>query len=181
MKVVINADDFVQGVSKKLQALANPEYLLRPVCLELVDTMTKRIHVDGKASDDSQIGTYSDGYMKVRTGKFATNEVFKKGKQKGQKKSTGVFTKGKNKGKARPNYNRTDDTKVVISLSRQLENDWTVTPTEKGYGIGFLNEHNFDKSQHVQETYDKRIFDLTEGEQKYALDRFNELTKEALE
>lgn len=77
--------------------------------------------------------------------------------------------------------NRGGDPKVIVSLTRQLENDWSVIATNKGYGIGFLNELNFNKSQWVQETYQKRIFDMTTGEKEYALKRITELTTQALQ
>ena len=63
-------------------------------------------------------------------------------------------------------YNRTADTKVILSLTRQMENDMTGGPikTLDGWGIGFKNPHNYDKSQWTEATYDKKIFSLTEQE-----------------
>jgi len=82
--------------------------------------------------------------------------------------------------RTREKYNRGKDTKVIIALTSQLENDWAVIATDKGYGIGFLNPHNFDKSQWVEATYQKKIFQLTEAESQYAKERFDELIKDAL-
>lgn len=169
----------------------------------MIDLITKRIHIDGNASDGHQIGTYSKGYMAIRTGVFQNSDRFVKGAQTGQAKNAGVFTKRgitkftqqdeetvtskrgfvniefeKNK---RPNFHRSNDPKVVISLTRQLENDYAVIATQKGYGIGFLNPHNFDKSQWVQLTYGKRIFDLSEREKNIALDEINDLVSKAIQ
>lgn len=172
-----NAGAVVANIKLTLDQLKNPEYLIRPVCFGLIDLITKRIHIDGKASDGAAIGTYSTGYMKVRTGDFGNSVRFKRGAKKGQVKNAGTNTRT---GKPRPQYNRSNDPKVIISLTRQLENDYTVIATEKGYGIGFKNSHNFQKSQWVQMTYNKRIFDLTKEEEQYAVDYINDLAGEAI-
>lgn len=112
----------------------------------MIDLITKRIHIDGNASDDAPIGNYSKGYLQLRQAK----------------------------------YKRNADSKVIISLTRQLENDYAVVATQRGYGIGFLNKHNFDKSQWVQLTYGKRIFDLSEREKNIALDEINDLVSKAI-
>lgn len=77
-------------------------------------------------------------------------------------------------------YNRTSDNKVVVSLTRQLENDWSVVDIAKGYGIGFKNQHNRDKAGWVEETYDKQIFSLSKTEHEYAQKRWQELVQDAL-
>lgn len=41
----------------------------------LKDPIHRRVHVDGKASDGSQIGIYTKGYMKVRTGNFPETRI----------------------------------------------------------------------------------------------------------
>jgi hypothetical protein len=78
-------------------------------------------------------------------------------------------------------YNRTGDTKVIVSLTRQLENDWSVIATDKGYGIGFKNPFNLQKARWVEEGKGKEIFSLTSQEKEYAVDYLNELTREALQ
>lgn len=78
-------------------------------------------------------------------------------------------------------YNRKPDKKVIISLTRQLENDYAVIDTPAGYGVGFNNKFNFDKSKWVQENYGKKIFDMTPKELQAAIDFINELTDQALE
>lgn len=167
-------------IQDKLNKLKDRELLLRPVAFAMIDQITKRIHIEGKASDGQAIGTYSPGYLAVRTGIFKSNDAYKSGANKGKTKPTGVFTKGKNKGSSRPNYNRSSDSTVIISLTRQLENDYAAIATDKGYGIGFLNAHNYDKSQWVQETYRKKIFDLTAAETDYALAYINDLVSQVL-
>lgn len=168
-------------LKRKLDILRDREYLLRPVALELIPEITQRIHQDGEASDGTQIGTYSNSYMKLRTGDYKNAEVYKTGKKKGQKKDSGVYTKGSKKGQPREKYNRSSDTKVIVSLTRQLENDWTVVPTDKGYGIGFNNILNVQKLRWVEENKKKIISRLSEKERQYAIDRINELVNAALD
>lgn len=145
--VKINIKQVTDLIRSKLEKLIDKDYLLRPVAFDVIDLMTKRIHIDGKASDGDQIGAYSKGYLALR---------------------------------ARA-YHRGNNPKVIISLTRQLENDWSVIATQKGYGIGFLNILNYNKSQWVQLTYGKKIFDLTSSEKQYAIDKINELASAALQ
>ena len=178
----------IASVIKKLQTnfelLADKEYLLRPLAIETIPNMKERIHKDGAASDGTQIGTYSEGYMKVRTGDYGNAIKTKTGKIK----KAGAYTKGANafsdivtkKANMRPNYHRSSDTKVIISLTRQLENDYAVLATTNGYGIGFNNKHNKDKAGWVEETYKKLIFNLSEPEKQYIRERVQELVDGAI-
>jgi hypothetical protein len=135
-----------ERIKEKLQILKDREYLLRPVAFDMIDLMTKRIHVDGKDAEGNEIGAYSNRYLELRQRK----------------------------------YNRTSDTKIIVSLTRQLENDWSVIATDKGYGVGFLNVFNNQKARWVEENKGKKIFFLSESEQKYAIERINELVSDAL-
>ena len=174
----------------------DPNYLLRPVAIEVLPMMTERIHKEGRASDGSQIGTYSKGYLAVRSGQFKNSETFKKGAKAGQRKNAGFKTKqgvstpfGKSRFAfqnieadkvKRENYNRGTDPKVIVSLTRQLENNWSVLETTNGYGIGFTNPFNADKLRWVEEIKDKVISNLTTEEIDYAFDRINELVEQSL-
>lgn len=173
-RITFNVDikGFSERLNKRFAVLANPQYLLRPVAFDLIALMTQRIHDRGQASDDLAIGTYSKGYMTVRTGNYKNAQKTKSGKIK----DAGVDKNGK----TRPVYNRSADTKVIISLTRQLENDWSVVDNGNSYGIGFKNKHNFDKSQWVEVTYKKKIFSLSPSEKEYAQKRFQELLSDAL-
>lgn len=163
---------FPTGLQDRLNAFKKGgegyDSVLRGTATSMLGVVKSRIHEQGKDAEGGNIGTYTPGYMEVRTGQFKTNAKFSKGKNKGETKPTGVFTKGKNKGNQRPNYNRTSDTKVVISLTRQMENDFTVIATENGYGLGYLNALNFNKAGWVEETYKKKIFSLTPDENTQA-------------
>ena len=185
-----------QYTQKLIELGQNPDALLRTVALTVLPELKKRVHVEGKDSACNQIGTYSPGYMKLRTGNYGNSKRYAKGKNKGELKDAGVKTKqhvatpfGKSKYAvqnieadkiARPNYHRTDDTKVIISLTRQLENDESVLPSGTGYGIGFNNPDNFKKSQYAEATYKKQIWKLTEEERQLARTTAQQFTDEYL-
>jgi hypothetical protein len=139
-----NLEQVMTNLGKSLETIFNNDYLLRPVAIEVLPMMTERIHQEGKASDGSQIGTYSNSYLKYRE---------------------------KNK--------RGSDPKVIVSLTRQLENDWSVLETPKGYGIGFTNSFNADKLRWVEDVKKKEIGALTQTEIDYAFERINELVSDA--
>jgi hypothetical protein len=192
-----NIGQFVQVTTAKLKNLADTDVMLRTAATTVLGLMKKRIHEDGLDADGKQIGTYSKGYMKVRTGDFGNSARVSRGANKGKLKNAGVFTDrviklnknvgvftGEEKvGKARPQYNRSSDTKVVASLTRQMENDEKVIAIgENSYGIGFTNSHNYDKSQWVEATYNKKgkIFSLSESEQQAVANIAAKFTEDAL-
>ena len=136
---------FIKSIEPKFKKIRDPEYLLRPVAIELIPLMTRRIHINGKAADGSSIGTYSDSYMRERA-----------------------------------RHKRTEpQNKVVVALTSKLENDWTVVPTEKGYGIGFLTDLSAKKARWVEGNFGKDIFSLSAAEEKFAFKRLNELINDA--
>jgi len=165
------------------------------VVTSLVGVTHDRIHKQGKAADNSQIGTYSPEYMVVRTGNYKDATTAKSGKMAGKvtkagkfssrtirlNTRTGVFTGEEKVGKNRPNYHRDSNTTVILSLTRQQENDWSVIETGTNqFGLGYKNPLNFSKSQWEEETYKKKIFALTPEEQKKADQTINDYVKNAL-
>lgn len=141
-----NIGEVTDRIKDKLGKLGDKEYIPRTLSFDLIDLMTKRIHVEGQAADESQIGTYNKDYLSLRKRK----------------------------------YQRSGDPKIIVSLTRQLENDWSVIATDSGYGIGFLNPHNFDKARWVEAQKDKKIFNLSPSEQKYVNETVTQLVKDAL-
>jgi hypothetical protein len=180
LTIKTNIGEVVARLEIKLSALADKDKMLRACAVGILPVVKTRIHEEGKDASGGQIGTYSPGYMKVRTGNFKNATKFTRGKNKGKNKDSGVVTRrrvdtpfGKSRfatidieseGIARPRYNRTSDTKVVASLTRQMENDFSVIPTDDGYGLGYNNPYNRQKSDWVEETYKKEIFSLTTEE-----------------
>lgn len=60
-------------------------------------------------------------------------------------------------------FKRDSSTKMIFSLTRQMENDYTIAPTKNGYSIGFTNSFNFDKSQWLEEKKGE-VFSLSQAE-----------------
>ena len=50
-------------------------------------------------------------------------------------------------------YNRTADTNMIFSLTRQMENDYGIVSSDavNGYGVGFKNDFNADKAKWLQD------------------------------
>jgi hypothetical protein len=65
--------------------------------------------------------------------------------------------------KIRERENRGTSSKVIISLTRQLENGYTLKATEKGYTIGNTSPANEEIIGHLTEKYGD-IWQLTERE-----------------
>lgn len=143
----------------------DPSFLFEDAAFALLPEVRKRVHTDGKDADGNQIGTYSPGYMKVRTGNYKDAAKYKRGDKAGQfkkKKSeakgeAGRISRGPNRGQNRRAYNRTGDPKVILSLTRQMENGLTVLKSPKGYGLGYLNPYDYQKALWCEETYQKPI------------------------
>ncbi len=183
IRITTNINQVVEVNITKLKSLADTDRMLRTAATTVLGMMKKRIHEDGLDAEGKPIGTYSPGYMKVRTGNYGNSLRVSRGQNKGKLKNAGVFSKGANKGQPRPRYNRTSDTKVVASLTRLMENDEKVVALKQNsYGIGFSNKHNFDKSQWVEATYKKKgkIFAVSEAEQQAVIDIANKFTQDAL-
>lgn len=197
--MIVITSNISQIVGVKLEQIRslknNPDPVLRTVALAVLPQMKYRVHVEGKDSAGGQIGIYSPGYMIVRTGNYKNAGKVSKGKNKGKlkdsgtftdatirlNKQTGVFTGEDKIGKARPRYNRDADTKVILSLTRQMENDMSVFETPRGYGIGYLNPLNLKKALYCEETYKKKILTkLTEGEIELAQKTANDFLPEYL-
>lgn len=195
MPVVINISG-LDDIGKMLTEI-DMNKLCREIATSLKAEIKSRIHVEGKASDGSKIGTYSKGYMKVRTGNYSDGAKYKRDTKSGAKKGdfkekksqkkaeAGVFTRGPRKGQPRPVYNRkSNETDIVLSLTRQMEKDLKATEPikiEGGYGIGFSNDFNYDKAVWNEERYGKAIYDLTSDEERLMEDIINRYIEEKMQ
>jgi hypothetical protein len=82
--------------------------------------------------------------------------------------------------KLREKNKRGPDKKIVVSFTRQLENDWAVIPTQNGYGIGFNNPFNKQKAQWVEQQKGKKIFKLSVQEREESVLSIREQVKKLL-
>lgn len=70
--------------------------------------------------------------------------------------------------------------KIIVALTSQLEQDWSVQPTDRGYGIGFNNPFNAQKMRWVEEQKGKIIANLSAEEKQYISERLQELVNGAI-
>lgn len=59
---------------------------------------------------------------------------------------------------------RGTDNKVILSLTRSMENSLELYPIPNGTGIGFSTQENWQKAQWCTETYGKEIYAPTDSE-----------------
>ena len=162
--VRIDKAKFTEELKSKFVNVIDPtSTIYRQLALELIPRIQDRIHVKGQAADGKEIGTYSSAYLKIRSGS-----------RRGEKKSS-----GKSSGKS---YNRSADPKVILSLTRQMENDYAVIGTSRGWGIGFNNPFNANKAKWNNKRYGGRvIYDLTDSEVSFAVEFVNYLINKEFE
>lgn len=74
--------------------------------------------------------------------------------------------------KEREKNNRTADRKVVASLTRQMENDFTVVAAGASVGLGFKNTENFKKAGYIEFMY-PGTYDLSDDENDIVIEAAN--------
>jgi hypothetical protein len=142
MPVSTNIDALINNLEAKLND-ATKQFIALEVASALLGPVKARIHNDGLAGDGSEIGTYSNAYLKERQRK----------------------------------YNRTADSKVVLSLTRQMENDFTVQAVgNNSYGLGYNNAENYKKAVWNDNRFGHTVYALTKEEEQIA----SEIAKDAL-
>lgn len=80
----------------------------------------------------------------------------------------GVYNPKYLKRRQRKPYNRTADPKKINSLTRQMENDFSVIATPDATGLGFKNEVNYIKARFTEKSSGKTIYGLTVDEKQIA-------------
>ena len=175
--ITVNISGF-EEIRNKIASI-DMDRLCYKIASDLKGEIKHRVHEEGLASDGSKIGTYSKGYIKVRTGNYSDAARYKRGTNKGKfkekkekKGEAGVFTKGPRKGQPRPRYNR-KETDIVLSLTRQMEMDMKATdpiPVQNGFGVGYSNDFNYDKAIWNEKRYGKPIWSLSKEENQLAQD-----------
>lgn len=176
IKMSSNIESVSRSLLKRFLALQDRQTLdqmTREIAITTAGEMRERIHERGQDSSSGQIGTYTPPYLRFR--------------QFGYKSKT--VTRGAKKGIPRVvmNYNRTGDPNVILSLSRQMENDFTLgvnnsepTKIPNGYGIGFKNSENFNKAMWNEQRYRKPIYNLTKQEKDNVIKIANDFINNGL-
>jgi hypothetical protein len=66
MTIIDNIPFVVGNILAKFRELGNPETVSRAAAVAVLPEFRNRIHVEGKKTDGSAIGTYSNSYLKLR-------------------------------------------------------------------------------------------------------------------
>jgi hypothetical protein len=170
IRVDSNISHVIKVISDELEHI-DVQKMTREQASTLMADMKTRIHKQGKASDGSAIGSYSRGYLAVRSGQFKNSGksdagFHSKGKNaiydiKSRKAVKVKKSKGSSGDSMRVKYNRGNDPKVILSLTRKMEGQMVLIPIENGTAIGYSNEADYMKSQWAEKTYKKEIFSAT--------------------
>lgn len=138
-----NMSDVVTQLDLSIINAIDIDQMTRLQASSLMAHMRRRIHIDGIATDGSNIGSYSPNYLKY----------------------------------TRPKYGRKEGSKVVLSLTRNMEQSMVLFPIENGTGIGYATEENLQKAVWCEETYGKPIFAPTEEERQMCIEIAQEYIK----
>lgn len=193
-----------QNIENINKIVSGKDAFLRGMAVMMVGKIRERVHEKGQASDGTQIGKYSAAYMRVRTGLYSDSKVVKTGNTAGKLLSAGKqskrrvydldfsggqYSSGRSStykyekltdGPERPKYNRGIDRTVILSLTRYMEKDMAVIATADGYGIGYNNNFNYQKSQWNEKRYKKSIWNLTDSEKEIVLKEADKLINNVL-
>lgn len=123
MAIVITVDSNYDQISADINRtlrnlIENQEPFLLAIASSVLAGVHYRIHTLGKRANGSDIGTYSNQYLKTRE-----------------------------------RFNRGSDKRIILSLHRQMELDFTVVAKGQSIGLGFLNSTNFEKATALEKRY----------------------------
>lgn len=90
-----------------------------------------------------------------------SDRIFTQGKD-ANNSEIGNYSKGYLKQRQKEGYSSSK--KVILQATRQMVNDFSVISNSNSLGLGFKNQFNADKSEWVEDTYDKDIFKHTQEE-----------------
>jgi len=178
-----NLDTLLTKMENVLSKGAIYDKAIRTASTNMLGDFVQRIHVDGKASDGTEIGKY--GTKPIYINPINSPQKFKpEGKtgkttfeKTGQPHKTKYFDGGY---KAfRETVGQVSD-KVVLTLSGGLQNQLSVIPTDNGYGLGWQNEEMFKRANALEIKYGKQIWFPTEEEQTYASGTVDKIISDAL-
>lgn len=132
------------GTIDKLNSAIRSERVMRIALSSVLAIHKPRIFEKGLDGSDAKIGTYSTKPISISKKNQARNtgKTYFKGGYAEYKKDI-----GKN-----PGY-------VNLRNTDQMRMDYGLIINGNSYGFGFQNKLNYDKSQWLQEKYQKDIFD----------------------
>lgn len=186
--IAVVLSPLIMGLTTFEKGNAKYDNVVRTVALNALGDVKARIHQQGKASDGSDIGKYSTEPIyvseKENPGKSFGRPIGKTGRSKfasgekaGQDHASRFFPGGYNEYKTKIGRNQLG--KVNLSLSGQLDTQFTLVATAMGYGLGWANDEMFERAGHLEKKYGKKIWALTEEEAQAARNTAEILLKDA--
>jgi hypothetical protein len=139
----------LQAFTDKLKKLATSDKVMRVALSTVLAIHKPRIFQQGQDSKKTKIGTYSTKPISISKNNQARNT--------GKTYFKGGYAEYKSAIGKNPGY-------VNLRNTDQMMMDYQLMVNGDKFGFGFQNNVNYDKSQWMQEKYDKDIFDLTEQE-----------------
>jgi arylsulfatase A-like enzyme len=171
--ITVKVDLSRLDLSKTIQSIQTAtDTVMRTVATSMLGEVKTRIHEEGKAADGSDIGQYDTTHPLYVNPKNSPKSFPTKGKtgktrfKNGRQHATGYFDSYKS---FRDEIGRPTD-RVNLSLSGQMNNQFVVIATDKGYGLGWNNEEMPERAEGLAKKYGKEIWALSETEQSKAIE-----------
>ena len=169
-----NAQSVVLNISNKLKSIQNTDKLLREVANGFYSENLRRVHNEGKDTDNKLIGEaqYSTTpiYISVDASPKRITPKGKSGKTKfknGNSHKSAFFQEGY-KG-FRTAIGRTTSV-VNLQLSGKLKTSWAIQNNGKKWLIGFDSTYGKDISEGLEEKYNQEIWGVSEAGRQLAID-----------
>lgn len=146
----IDISGFLGTTQMLIQQLQNVDVSVRPIAVEMVGIMHKRIHTDGLDSNETKIGQYSSGYLQKREKKglgTGTDVIF-------------VYTR------------KLSNSWTAVRTPR----GWGVGFVDQGAdGVTAMQKIRF-----YEQRTGKKILDVSQSERDYAFTRIAEIAAEII-
>lgn len=141
--------DTLQSVIDRINQAVRDSRPLRTAITTVLAVHKPRIFEQGLAGDGSKIGTYSTVPSSISKKQQAKNT--------GKTYFKGGYAEYKTAIGKNPGF-------VNLVNTGQMQADYGIIAAGNKFGLGFNNPHNANKSQWMQDKYDKQIFDHTNSE-----------------
>jgi hypothetical protein len=139
------------GLINDLNRVIKNDRAIRTALTSVLPVHKKRIFESGKSALGAQIGTYGTKPISIAKKNQA--------RQTGHSYFKGGYSQYKREIGKNPGF-------VILRNTDQMQVDYGLQVLGSGsFGYGFTNSKNYDKSQWVQDKYDKDIFALSTSEQ----------------
>lgn len=148
------ANELLNFVSKINDAIRSPR--VRKIALTTVLSVHKpRIFESGLDANGAKIGTYSTNPISIAKNRQARNT--------GKTYFQGGYSEYKTAVGKNPGY-------VNLRNTDQMMMDFGLIQNGDEFAFGFQNQENYNKSQWIQDKYDKGIFELSDKEIEMLVD-----------